>query len=119
VTGPENLVEGPGLRLIRARLRMQRAVLATLTGPTDPSVTYAGSLKAKRDFQEMADAAFELTGAHARYDAARAQDDAAVLAEAIATGTPVILEDDEPDLSRVSASRPGPRNALQPDEGRS
>lgn len=60
---------GHGLRLCNARLRMQRAVLATLIGPTDPTASYAGSLKAEADFEEMTAAARELDGAQEAWDA--------------------------------------------------
>jgi hypothetical protein len=60
---------GHGLRLCNARLRMQRAVLATLIGPTDPTVSYAGGEKADSDYREMAAAGLELANAQAAWEA--------------------------------------------------
>lgn len=61
---------GPGLLLINARMRITRAVLATLTGPNDPTVSYAGSEKAHQDYEELSAAAAGLVAAQAAWDAA-------------------------------------------------
>ena len=57
------------LRLIAARNRMTRAVLATLIGPAGLTASYGGSLKAAEDYAEMTAAARDLAAAQDAYDA--------------------------------------------------
>ena len=54
---------GPGLRLVNAQARLQRAALATFIGPADLTQSYAGSDKASADYAEMVEAARELIDA--------------------------------------------------------